>query len=328
MRSFRVILPGIALSIGFLHGQQTFLSGPVEGFTFDPPTQSFRALIGLPGSALFGPALAAGFDSGSVAPHKNYAIGFQQGNCLLVAGLDSDQISTTSIAGLSGQPEAITWSADGSVAIVYSRTGSWLQVLSGLPGAPQMGAAVDLSSLNGSLAAVASDPQGKTIALAIQGDNGGAFLSTDVQSFAPVLPIANPTALAFSEDGTSLYVLDGNALQLDVVALSDGSFQTLPLDGLQDPFAIASGKDSQNRQIVYVASGSDQDFRAYDRATQQLLADLPLDFTPTGITALGRNSFVIAARSKAQTPLWLFSATPQPAVYFVPAPQPGTGGSE
>src|ERR1700752_1366102 len=129
MRRFWGFLLGIALSIGFLHGQQTFLSGPVEGFTFDPPHQSFRALIGLPGSALFGPALATGFDSGWVAPHKNYAIGLQQGNCLLVSSLDSDQISTTSIAGLSGQPEAITWSADGSIAVLYSRTGAWLQVL-------------------------------------------------------------------------------------------------------------------------------------------------------------------------------------------------------
>src|SRR6266852_2675180 len=98
MRSFWAFLPGIALSIGFLQGQQTFLSGPVEAFTFDPPTQSFRALIGLPGSALFGPVLATGFDSGSVAQNKNYAIGFQQGNCLLVSSLDSGQISTTSIA--------------------------------------------------------------------------------------------------------------------------------------------------------------------------------------------------------------------------------------
>src|SRR5689334_25419633 len=105
MRSFRAILPGIALSIAFLQGQQTFVSGPVEGFTFDPPTQSFRALIGLPGSALFGPALATGFDFGSVAPHKNYGIGLQQGNCLLVSSLDSDHISTISIAGLSRSEE-------------------------------------------------------------------------------------------------------------------------------------------------------------------------------------------------------------------------------
>jgi sugar lactone lactonase YvrE len=175
---------------------------------------------------------------------------------------------------------------------------------------------------------VASDPQGKRIALATQGDNGGAFLLTDVQSFAPVLPLANPSALAFSEDGASLYVLDGNSLQLDVAALSDGSFQTMSLDGLQDPIAIASGRDSQNRQIVYVASRSDQDFRAYDRATQQLLTDLALDFKPTGIVALGRNSFVIFTRSKTQSPLWLFTTEPQPAVYFVPAPQPAPGGSE
>src|SRR6202042_2703904 len=95
--------------------QPTSLSGPVEGYTFDLPTQSFRAVIGLPGSASFGPALATGFDVGWVAPHQNYAIGFRPGNkrrrelaigpgptgdvlvntCFLVTGLDSSPVSAS-----------------------------------------------------------------------------------------------------------------------------------------------------------------------------------------------------------------------------------------
>ena len=328
MHCLSVILLGSALAVAPLWAQPALLSGPVEGFTFDAPTQSFRAVIGLPGSASFGPALATGFDTGSVAPHKNYAIGFQQGNCFLLAGLDSDHISATPVAGGSGQPDAIAWSGDGSVAILYSRSGSWLQTLRGLPDAPQLGVSVDLSPLGGSLSAVASDPQGRSIALAVQGDNGGAFLLTDAQTFAPVLGMAHASALAFSGDGASLYVLDRAARQLVVLSLSDSSSRTMSLSGLQDPFAIGSGRDAQGNPVVYVASASDQMFRAYDPATEQVLVDLPLDFQPTGIALLGSNSFVIASRSQPTDSLWLFASLPQPAVYFVPAAHSSAGGFE
>src|ERR1700688_1490938 len=333
---------GIALSIGPLCSQPTSLSGPVQGYTFDLPSQSIRAVIGLPGSASFGPALASGFDMGWVAPHQNYAIGFRPGNkrrrelavrrgpagdaaintCFLVTGLDSSSVSTR-ITGLSGQPDGIAWSADGSVAVLYSRTGAWLQVLNGLPGDPQVGSLVDLSRLGGSLSAVATDQQGKSIALAIHGQSGGVFLSTDAQTFVSALPMANPVALTFSGDGASLYILDGGALQLDVLAVNSYTSQTIPLNGLQNPIAIASGRDAQGRPIVYVAGASDQIFQAYDPATQQVLVNLPLYFQPTGIAAFGPNSFVIYSPSKPGDPLWLFASVPQPAVYFVPAAQSG-----
>jgi hypothetical protein len=321
-----VILLGIALLIGSLSAQQTFLSGPVQGYIFDLPTQSFRAVIGLPGSASFGPASVTGFDTGWVAPHKNYAIGFQQGNCLLVTALDSAQATTAPIAGVSGLPDAITWSGDGTVAVLYSGRGSWLQVITGIPNTPQVDAPVDLSQIGGSISAVAADPQGQNIALAIQGANGGVFLTSDGQNFVPALSMANPAALTFSGEGASLYILDGNALQLTVLAVVDHSSQTFPLNGLQNPSAIAWGRDAQGHSMVYVAGATDQMLQIYDPVTQQDLMDLPLDFQPSCMGAFGPNSFVITSRSQPTDPLWLFASAPQPAVYFVPAAQAGAGG--
>jgi len=326
MRHLWVVLLGIALSIEPLCSQQTSLSGPAQGYIFDLPTQSFRIVIGLPGSASFGPALISGFDTGWVAPHQNYGIGFQQGNCLLVAGLDSSPVST-SIAGVSGQPDGMVWSGDGSAAVLYSASGAWMQVLSGLPAAPQVGALVDLSPLGGLLSAVATDQQGKNIALATRGANGGVFLSSDAQNFASAISMANPAALTFSGDGASLYILDGGALQLTVLAVNDYSSQTFPLNGLQNPSAVASGRDAQGRPIVYVAGASDQLFQAYDPATQQVVVNLPLYVQPTCIVAFGPNSFVISSRLQPTDPLWLFASVPQPAVYFVPAAQSSGGES-
>jgi len=344
MRLLWAVPLGIAVSIGSVYSQQTSLTGPVQGYTFDLPSQSFRAVIGLPGSASFGPALATGFETGSVAPHHNYAVGFRPGarrlqeltvgrvpagdtetnSCWLVAGLNSTPISTR-IGSLANQPDGITWSGDGSVAVLYSRTAGWLQVLSGLPGAPHAGALVDVSYLGGSLSAVATDQQGKNIALGIEGSRAGVFLSSDGENFVSALPMSNPVAMAFSSDGASLYILDGGALELSVFAINNHSFQSFALNGLQHPSAIASSLDGQGRPIVYVVGGRDQVFQAYDPATQQVLVSLPLYFQPTGIAAFGPNSFVIYAPSQPSDPLWLFASVPQPAVYFVPA-APASGG--
>lgn len=325
MRRVWLLILTITLSAGILPAQQASLAGPVEGFTFDAPTQSIRAITGMPGSALFGPALATGFDSGWVAPHANYAVAFLQGAYVLVSGLDSATVTTTALDGGQGQAESIAWSADGSVAVLFSRSSNWLQVLSGLPAAPQFGPAVDLSTLGGALAGVAADPHGQNIAVAVQGSDGGIFLLAGPQSFTPLIQMANPQALTFSEDGSTLYILDGATLQLLAAGVQDGSVQALALDGLQDPSAIASGRDLQGRQVVYIASGSDQILRLYDPAAQQVLVDLPLDFPPTSFTALGRHSFALSSRAQASDPLWVFEGAPQPAVYFIPAAQPAGG---
>jgi hypothetical protein len=327
MRRIPLLFLAPTLSIGFLLAQPAFINGPVEGFSFDPPTGSFRAVIGLPGSASFGPAILDRFDLGSVAPHSSYALAFSQGQCILVTALDS-AAATASVAGVSTPPDSITWSGDGSVVILYSRGANWLQRISGLPGQPQVDPPVDLSPLGGSLAAVAIDRQGKNVALAIQGDSAGVYLFADGQNFVPAVTAANPVALTFSENGSILNVLDRSTLQLIQLTLNDWRLQSLPLDGLEDPIAIASGRDLQQRQVVFVASAQDQLLRVYDAATQEILTDLALDSKPTGIDAFGRNSFVVGSRSQATDPLWLFVSSPRPAVYFVPAARAASGGLE
>lgn len=315
---------------GAVLAQEASLSGPIEGFTFDLPTASLRAVIGYPGSASFGPALLEGLDYGSVAPQKDYAIVFQGGNCLLVSHLGSGPLSPAPISSVAGQPDGITWSGDGSFAVLYSRGGNWIQTLSGLPLNPTAGAYVDVSSLGGSLSAVAIDAKGTQVAIAITGNVAGVYLMRESQAFSSLLQLSNPIAVAFSTDGNTLFALDAATQQLSVLDLNSSACQTLTLDGLADPFAVGAPTAQQNRQMVYVASRSDQLLREYDVSSQQVVLDLPLYFAPTGIEEFGRNSFRVAARLHATDPLWLLTNSAPPAVYFVPAvqPDPGPGGQQ
>ena len=199
-----------------------------------------------------------------------------------------------------------------------------MQTVSGLPGNPSAGAWVDLSYLGGPLSAVAMDAQGMQVAVAVGGHAAGVYLSPDGRSFNSVLRLANPVALAFSIDGASLFALDASALQLSVLNLSSFDRQTIPLDGLADPFAVRPVLDADGRRLAYVASRSDRLLREYDVSSRQVLAELPLYFVPTGIEVFGRDSFLVASRMRPAEPAWLLTSQPQPAVYFVPAVSDGS----
>ncbi len=325
LRAASIALFGIAAAAAAL-AQPVTLNGPVQGYIFDAPTGSLRAVIGLPGSAMFGPSLVDGLDFGWVAPHQNYAVAFQSGNCVFVSGLDSTSPSTTIISGVPRRGEGVLWSADGSVAMVYSQRRNWIQTLTGFPSAPTAATYLNLATLGGPLSAAASDPHGDKIAIALSGAGGGVFLTDHSQAFVPVLHLLNVSALSFSPDGSSLYALDTSTPQLSVVDLNTLTSQNLPLDGLVEPVAIQPDQSAQGREIVYVASGSDQLLRIIDVAAQQVVTDVPLSVAPSRIDTLGRDSFVVAARSQAAQPLWLFSANPQPGAYFVPAVNAAAGG--
>ena len=121
--------------------------------------------------------------------------------------------------------------------------------------------------------------------------------------------------------GKTLYALDAATAQVTAVTLSSRGLQTLALPGITNPIAIQSLEDSQNRQVLYVAGGSDRMVRILDVASQQIVTDVPLNFQPTGLDPFGSSSFVLASRSQSANPLWLFAVTPQPGAYFVPAIQ-------
>ncbi len=310
------------VSGGCVAAPQISLSGPVEAYTFDAPTRSLRAVIGFPGAASFGPALRVSLEFASVAPGQTYGIAFDRGECVLISGLSSSTLSTSVLSGVAAQPEGIAWSGDGSHAILYSRSGNWLQTVSGLPGAPAVGTRINVSSLGGGmLASVATNALGTEIAVGVDGETGAVYLSSDGQNFTSLATVAKPIALSFSSDGATLYVLDGGASQVVAVNLSTHGFQNIPLEGLKNPVAIQAVENSQNVQQLYIAASGTATsvLRILNVATQQIVSDVPLSFQATGLDQFGSKSFIVGARAQASNPLWLFTSTPQPGAYFVPA---------
>lgn len=319
MRATLLFVLGLACA-SCVPAQPTSLSGPVEALTFDAPTRSLRAVIGFPGDASFGPVMLDSLDFASVAPLQHYGIVFEGGKCLFVSGLGSKTMSRVVIAGVTALPEGIVWSGNGTLAVLYSRSASWFQTITGFPGAPRAGAVVDVSTLGGEFTMVAVDAQGKQISVAVSGENGAVYQTANGQ-FTRLASMAKPVSLSFSRDGQTLYALDAATVQVTAVIVASHGFQTLALPGLTNPVAIQSAQDSQNRPVLYIAGGRDRVLRVLDVGSQQIVTDVPLSFEPSSLAPFGSGSFVLAPRSQSANPLWLFASTPQPGAYFVPAIQ-------
>jgi sugar lactone lactonase YvrE len=242
----------------------------------------------------------------------------QENKLILVTGLAAGQVVETPLARELLGLEAIAWSGDGSTAILFSRTENWVRILSGLPASPNLGSRIDISP-SGSISSAAVDATGQTLAIAVTGTHSGVYQLANGGALVPMLPLANPQALAFSSDGTQLYALDQATHQLSQITISGLSTLTWPLAGMTNPVAIGSGRDAQNRSVVYVAGGVDQLLYVYDPATQTLLTSLSLPFQPSSLEVLGRGSFVLAARSANDDPLWSFAIAPRLQVSFIPA---------
>lgn len=319
MRFAPFLLIGLVSST-CLPAQNTSLNGPVQAYTFDGPTRSILPVIGVPGAASFGPAMMDNLEFASVAPGQTYGVVFEGGKCLLVSGLGAKKISTAVITGVTRYPDGIAWSANGSLAILYSQSGNWFQAIAGFPSAPLAGAFVDLSSLGGALTAVAADTAGMQIAVGVSGDKGAVYQVVN-DWVAPLASMANPVSLSFSSDGQTLFALDAASAHVMSIALGNHGLQSVALGGISNPVAIQSLQDAENRSVLYVAGGQDRILRIIDVSSGQTLTDVALNFQPTGLESFGSNSFVLAARSQSAKPLWLFSSTPQPDAYFVPAVQ-------
>jgi hypothetical protein len=310
----------ILLAAGVLSAQQTPISGPVEGITFDLPTLSLRPVLGSLGSASLGSPILRGVSYGSAAPQQDYALTFENEHCSLVLGLGSPQISTVRVPGMFVQPEGVVWSSDGSTAVLFSRTGSWIQILSGLPSVVNQGPSISGALLGGALSAVAIDSHGARIVIGIVGENAGIYQIANGTNLVPLLSFAKPVTLGFSEDDGTLYGIDAATNQVFALVLANLTSQSWPLTGLANPVAIRPAHDAQNRSVVYVAGGSDRLLVSYDSSTHQVLASVPLSFQPSVIQPLGTSTYLLASRTTPDDILWSFRNTPQPTVYFVPAP--------
>lgn len=218
------------------------------------------------------------------------------------------------VAGALGNPDRIVFSPGGSSAVLYSLATQHLQILTGLPGSPQVARDIDATSLPGTAGALAvSDDAGLVLAAALQPD--GAVVT------------------AFAADGTSRTVSSGGAIsamrflpgtQTAVIADSQNNQITLwavnstrvlatDAQGIATPLDLESSTDGHR---VYVANSGAGNILTIDLASGTATA-LQCYFNPSAFGPL-RNS-AVTVMGQSSDSVWLLDKdAAAPWVAFAP----------
>ncbi len=285
--------------------QSTRLAGPTSGWLFDAPSRAIRVVMGVPGAAYLGDAVAGDLDNGSVSPDHRLAVTMSAGAASLLNMADS---STVSLG--EGCEGAVAWAADSAAVALGCRDGVQLYRLSkgraeraeltGFRGANAL--AVDLS---GHVFAAGSDGIYR-----LDAESGRLLASIDASSLA----LFGSTLYAVDRSGGQVVALD-NLTGSGALRVVAGTGQ-----GLEDPSAVGISADGAR---LFVVERESKRLKVFNPATSELLSTLELDFPAGRVDSLGNSLFLLNSRKEASDIVQVLDAR-QLAVYFIPAPDLGS----
>lgn len=325
------MLAGSALS---LWGQSAF-DGPASGYVFDNSARSVRAVAGVPGAALLGPASGPAWDFLSVAPNGKRALAIGNGSINLIPDL-SRPANYAVLAPAQADVIRIVWSADSTAAATWSPRAREMRRISGLDGSPALHAAIDLAPLGEVLSGWSLSPDGRSLALATSTESGGSlYLSEADATPVPLAPVPGIGAITFSADGTSLFAASGaRILQLDarsgaiIASLDASSFQPaavpipVPTEG-RTPFAPLRNEQARIQDLAPSSDGA----RLYAIGGKTLCGyDLTggppscqdLEITPSSFEPMPGGALLLSYSRNRTMPVWMLDAKTG-HTWFVPA---------
>lgn len=280
------VLPAVAWAA-------TGLAAPVTGYVADPSAPELRIILGLPGALHYSRPLPLprGTTRVRVAPGRDFAW-VERGDAapavLCLSGGSVDSLAP--VEGALAASDWVAFSPGATAVVLYSSSSGRLQVLTGLPGAPQVSLDLDASVLPEQPAEAAVSDDGNVLLAASRGavyliPPGGAaqiVLSGEIHSLA-MMPDGKGAVAAEGATG-SVYLLQNLTsapLARALVSGLVGIGQVRPAWDGGTVFVAQPG--ARTVSIVDVATG----------ATQSFGVDVP----PVSLDPLGiRDAFLISSR--------------------------------
>jgi hypothetical protein len=288
--------------------EDTRLAGPVSGIVFDSQDRSLRWIVGVPGAAYLGSAVASGLDIAAVAPNGKYGLGVKDG-ALFLLRLDVADLQWETLEAEAGTVEQIHWSADSSAAVV---SGDSLRIWRNLGGAAER---LALSTVDGS----------KWVAFGIESGAQGVLAATQgavyhltASEARLVAAVETPSGLAVATDVA--YVTDRAGKQ--VLALrnwkesAEISLIGTEALGIDDPVAVGLAGDLRS---LFIAGGTSRSIVQFDPQTGLIMNRWSVEFEPSCLDRLPSGLFSLTRRAAQSEPLQVLTTGSQPSIFFVPA---------
>jgi hypothetical protein len=318
------------LSVMPAASQDASLVTPALGFVFDANLGAIRPIRGIPGAALLGDPIDAGFPvaSATISPAQDLAIAAAGADTpLRLIQFQGGGSSVRLLDGAMTAPDRTIFSPAGRTALLYQSTGR-LQILTGLPGNP-LARDLDISALNANPAAMAVSDDGAFVVLA--GGNQGENPGTSHRD-------AGPIWLLTVDGAASQLALSGSTAAIsfrrdshDLLAVAAGGDVYLVRNPANPDYRMVYAGDSQTSGPVGVQFSWDG-ARAFTANTAGMLSVIDLitgrlDSISCGCRAAAleplafRNIFRLTPASKSPVML-LDASSPEARVWFVPSAGP------
>lgn len=299
------------------------LRGPVIGYVLDHAIKQIRPINGILGSSVLGEPLSLPFSVATAAfsPRGDFALTISASDTSTAYVLEhlGDTNTVAAIDGIIPSVDRVIFNAEATAAALLATGNHQLQFLSGLPSSPTAGPSVDLSSIDGTITAVAMDGTGTKILIGASAEHGALYLVTDEQNSPRLIAsFGSPAALALQNGDQDVIVADAAISELSLIR----NFASVPelfriageRDGIADPAGLRITSDGRK---LYIANRSSQTLDVWNFQQQSIEATFPLDAEPTQLMPL-QGSATFLLNDAGDHPLLLLDAV-NLAVYFVPA---------
>jgi hypothetical protein len=299
MRSVHLMLALASLALA----QEGMIRGPVSGVIFDAATSSVRALLGVPGAAYFSAPIAAGLDNAFVSPDGAWILASRGGSVFSIArtGGEERRIAEGSLtsAAFTRDSARAALVASGRVLLLQRRDGVLLE----------------LGATPGDVAALTVDRTGRQVFAAVSGDHGGVYRFAEDEPIKELARLSDPRGLALGEG--ALFVLDRAAGQVLEIRDLDQGGAVIFAAGFAEATGLALTPDGN---LVMVTDAATRTVSLFDRAGAAR-SRVELNFTPSRLEHAGDSPLFLLNHRDAKHPLEVLALRPEPASYFVPAPE-------
>ncbi|HET9942456.1 MAG TPA: hypothetical protein VFR05_03885 [Terriglobia bacterium] len=295
---FRWIGTGALIALSTFHTAAQSISGPSLGFVSNEDGTRIWPLLGILGASVPGRPLELpeGITQATLSPQQDYAIAVATSNSQpVIVYLDSSSPTIAPLAGGRSNPSLFAISPTGSAAALYEKGSRMLQLVSGLPAAPQIGAEIDISSL-GDIHDIAVSDDAK-LALV----NAGSDIRTlsVVQENGSTSPVSGtqPSRMTFISGRPDAVIADDAAQEVFVLQGLDQNPVRAPgivfRDSAREFSAVGASRDAR---WIFVAQRDSEDISILDLETRAVRV-VPCHCKPTtffpmkGVSVFRLNGF-------------------------------------
>lgn len=297
------------------------IRGPALGFVFDRALGAPRRVAGLPGAAMVvEPVLDTAVSEIWVSPRGDYLLArLAADESIAFADLREGTTGGRPL-GLTAAVDRVALSPTGASAALFLRDDRVLRFVTGLPDAPALSPAIDVSSLPRSIRELAVSDDGAVALVGAQEREGTLYRISSDGSIRMLEPLGSPSGIALLPWTHDALVSDrwrSEILRIrDVAGAAERSRLAGEDEGIARPIAVRVSDDGRRAVVANAGSRSITVLGLEDGQIVQL----PCDSILVGLYPLGGGS-LFALNELGDGPLQVLDAAArEPRIVFVPPP--------